>query len=226
MMDLLRSKDLFPFILGKEKQPTNADKKVKWDNRSDEACQLIGIPISPNLRFHLQEIDDPDEAWEKIEFVFGKHNIIRAHQLKNQILNLIPNDFSFIEYYLSKFKTLRILCQECEIKLEEEHCIYIIIYKIGSAYYVFVSTFYDMREALGKYYQKPTLDSFCDALIRENDKILQFGVINTIGTSNKALVAQQKDKPKNPKMQHPRHNNKQHKGPKPTQTTSTPNGEK
>jgi hypothetical protein len=83
-----------------------------------------------------------------------------------------------------------------------------------------------MREALGKTYQKPTLESFCDALIREQDKLVQLGVINTAGTSNKALVAQQKEKPKNPKKRHPRHNNKQHKGPKPTQTTSTPNGDK
>jgi hypothetical protein len=63
---------------------------------------------------------------------------------------------------------------------------------------VFVSTFYAMREALGKSYQKPTLDSFCDALIREQDKLLQLGVINTAGTSKKSLVAQWKDKPKNP----------------------------
>jgi hypothetical protein len=69
--------------LGKEKEPTDADKKVKWDNRTDEACGLIGMSISHDLRFHLQEIDDPNEAWENLESVFGKHNIIRAHQLEN-----------------------------------------------------------------------------------------------------------------------------------------------
>jgi hypothetical protein len=52
-----------------------------------------------------------------------------------------------------------------------------------------------MREALGKGYQKPTLDSFCVALIREEDKLIQLGVISTVSTSNKALVSQQKDKP-------------------------------
>jgi hypothetical protein len=91
---------------------------------------------------------------------------------------------------------------------------------------VFVSIFYAMREALGKAYQNLTLESFCVALIREEDKLVQLGVINTAGTSNKALVAQQKDKPKNPKKQHPRYNKQQHKGPKPTQTTSAPNGDK
>jgi hypothetical protein len=49
---------------------------------------------------------------------------------------------------------------------------------------------------------------------------VQLGLINTAGTSNKALVVQQKDKSKNPKKQHPHHNNKQNKGPKPSQPTS------
>jgi hypothetical protein len=141
-------------------------------------------------------------------------------------LTLIPIDFSCIEDYLSNFKTLRILFEECNIKLEEERCIYIIISKLGSSYSVFVSTFYSMREALGKAYKKPTLESFCDALIREQDKLVQLGVINNAGTSNNAFAAQQKDKPKNPKKQHPYHNNEQNKDPKLTQTTSTSNGDK
>jgi hypothetical protein len=110
--------------------------------------------------------------------------------------------------------------------MEDECCIYLILSKIGSAYFVFVSTFYAMREALKTTYKKPTLDSFCVALFREEDKLVQLGVINTAGTSNKALVSQQKDKPKNPKKQHPCYNNKQHKGPKPAQATSAPNGDK
>ena len=83
-----------------------------------------------------------------------------------------------------------------------------------------------MQKALGASYQKPTLENFCDALIREKDKIVQLGAINTTGTSSKYLVVHQKDKPKNPKKKHPHHNNKQHKGPKPTQTTFAPNGDK
>jgi hypothetical protein len=48
MEDLLRSKGLYHITLGKEKAPTNDDKNVKWDNRSDEACGLIGMSISPD----------------------------------------------------------------------------------------------------------------------------------------------------------------------------------
>jgi hypothetical protein len=110
--------------------------------------------------------------------------------------------------------------------LDDKHYIYINIAKIGSAYFVFVFTFNATKEALGSSYKKPTLESFYDALTREKDNILQLGVINTIGTSKKALVSQQKYKSKNPKKKHPRHNNKQNKGPKPTQPTFAPDGDK
>jgi hypothetical protein len=76
MEDLLTSKGLYRLTLRKEKEPTDADKKVKWDNRSDEEHGIIIMSMSPNLRFNLKEIDDPDESWENIESVFGKHNII------------------------------------------------------------------------------------------------------------------------------------------------------
>jgi hypothetical protein len=141
-------------------------------------------------------------------------------------MTLSPNDLSCIEDYLSKFKRLRILCIDCKIHLKEDRCIYIILSKLGSAYSVFVSTFYAIIDALASAYKDPTLEYFRDVLIREKDKLVQLGVIDTASTPNKALVSQQKDKSKNPKKQHPCHNNKQNKGPKPSQPASTPNGDK
>jgi hypothetical protein len=73
---------------------------------------------------------------------------------------------------------------------------------------MFSSTFYVMQEALETAYKKPGLQNFFYALIREQDKLVQLGVINIAGTSNKDFVVHQKDKPTNPKKQHPRHNNK------------------
>jgi hypothetical protein len=78
MEDLLKSKGLYQITLGKEKARIDVDKKAKWDNRNNEARGLIGISISLDLRYHIQDIDDPKEAWDMIESVFGKLNIIRA----------------------------------------------------------------------------------------------------------------------------------------------------
>jgi hypothetical protein len=148
------------------------------------------MSISYDLRFHLQGLDAPNKSWENLEAVFGKHNIIQAHQLENHLMTLSPNDFPYIEDYLSKFKTLRLLCIEFQLDLPEDRSLYVILAKLGSAYYIFVSTFYATREALGSSYKKPTLESFFDVLIRDQHKLMQLGVINNAYTSNKALVAQ------------------------------------
>jgi hypothetical protein len=63
-------------------------------------------------------------------------------------MTLIPNHFLSIEYYLSKFKILRILCIEFKIDIKEDRCIKFIISKNGSAYFVFVSAFYVTRYSL------------------------------------------------------------------------------
>jgi hypothetical protein len=78
---------------------------------------------------------------------------------------LCPNNFPCIEDYLSKFKTLRLLCLDYQLDLKEDQCIYVILAKLGSAYYVFVSTFYATREALRSAYKQPSLEYFCDGLI-------------------------------------------------------------
>jgi hypothetical protein len=97
MEDVLRSKELYQITLGKELEPTNDEKKFKWENKNDKPCGLIGISISHDLRFHIQGIDDLDDAWENLETMFGKHNIIRAHQLENQLMTSSPNYFPCIE---------------------------------------------------------------------------------------------------------------------------------
>ena len=94
MEDLLRSKGLYRITLGKETTPSDVYKKFKRDNRNDEIRGLIRMFSSLDLRFHLQSIDQPKEAWDNIESVFGRKNILRAQQLENQVLTLSPNDFS------------------------------------------------------------------------------------------------------------------------------------
>jgi hypothetical protein len=63
-------------------------------------------------------------------------------------------------------------------------------------------------------YKDLKIESFCDYLITEKEKHVQLGVVSTASTPNKSFVAQQKYKSKNPKKQHPHHNNKKNEGPK------------
>jgi len=96
-----------------------------------------------------------------METLFGKHNEIQSHQLENQLSTLNPNDFSYIEYFLSKFITLKLLLIEVKIIKIDDKLIYVIFVKIGNSYFVFVSTFHSLREALisqGVTYKIPFLN--------------------------------------------------------------------
>ena len=96
MEDVLQSRGLFRITLGKETEPTDDDKKIKWANWCDEARGLIGMSISIDLWLHVSRIDEPDQAWGKLESMFGKHNEIWGHQFENELLSLNPNYFSCI----------------------------------------------------------------------------------------------------------------------------------
>jgi hypothetical protein len=86
----------------------------------------------------------------------------------------------------------------------------------------FLSIFYDTREGLGSAYKNPIVESFCDFMILEQDKLGKIRLIIIASTSNKSLVVQQKFKSKNPK----KHNNNKNKGPKPSVPDFAPNGDK
>ena len=75
-----------------------------------------------------------------------------------------------------------------------------------------------MKESLTtSSYQEPSLESFCDSLTIEQDKLIHLGIINNADTSGKALLSQQKENSNPPKKQN-FHNNKSNKGPKPSQS--------
>lgn len=193
MEDLLKSKGLYKIALGAKTAQTDDKKQVKWDNKNDSAHGLIGMSISPDLRFYLEGLDSPIKAWEKLNIVFGLKNENQAYQLENKLLTLDPSNFWFIEDFLSKFKSPRLLLKGCKVKKEDDGLVYGILAKLGLVYFVFVSTFHSTKEALlsaGSKYKAPSFDALCDSLIREQEKLLHLGLIKSANTSNKALVAQ------------------------------------
>ena len=145
MEDLLRSKGIYRITLGTKTAPDEDEKKAKWENKNDQAHGLIVMSISPELRFHLDGEDSPVKAWAKLNNIFGIKNEIRAFQLENELLTLDPSTFPSIEDYLSKFKTLRLLLEGCNVSKEEDPLIYGILAKLPPTYSVFVSTFHSTR---------------------------------------------------------------------------------
>ena len=97
MENLLRSKGFYRITLGTKIASTDDEAKVvKWDNKNDQAHGLIGMSISLDLKFHLDGLDSPVEAWEKLTNVFVLKNEIQTYQLENKVLTLDLSNITFI----------------------------------------------------------------------------------------------------------------------------------
>ena len=122
--------------------PNAIEKNIKWHNRRDEAYCLLCLIISKDLLFHLDVLTSPNEVWEKIQTLFGNTYEMRAHQLQNKLISLIPSSFESLQVYFSKFKSLVLQLKQCGIDKEHEKIILAILSKLGYDYSIFVLNFH------------------------------------------------------------------------------------
>ena len=60
------------------------DEKINWHNRRYGANGLLCLSISRDLLFHLDSLTYPNEEWDNIEYIFGKIDDMRGHQIENE----------------------------------------------------------------------------------------------------------------------------------------------
>ena len=77
---LLIEKGLYKVTMETEAEPNAATKKIKWNNRRDEAYGLLCLSISRDLLFHLDGLTSPNEVWENLVEIFRKIDEMRGHQ--------------------------------------------------------------------------------------------------------------------------------------------------
>ena len=87
-------------------EPNFVVEKAKYFNRLDEAYGLLCLSISRELLFHIDSLTIPNEAWVKLETLFGKNDELRGHQLENELINLSTAHFDTIQEFFTKFKSL------------------------------------------------------------------------------------------------------------------------
>ena len=81
MEDVLRGRGLFKITLGKEIEPTTDDKKIKWENRCDEAHGLIGcqyLLICDSTYLKLMNLIKLGKSW----------NLCLVNAMKFAVINL------------------------------------------------------------------------------------------------------------------------------------------
>ena len=103
---LLRGKGLYRITMATEAEPNAAIEKIKWHNWRDESYGLLCLGISRDLFFHLDGLKSSNEVWEKLDYIFGKTDEMRGHQIEHELISLSPSSFESLQLYFSKFKAL------------------------------------------------------------------------------------------------------------------------
>jgi hypothetical protein len=136
----------------------------------DEAFKTICSLISPDLLFHISSCKTPNEAWNTLEGIFCTYDEVRGHMIEVEFLTLDPKIFDNIQDFFTKFKDLLSQLKVCGVDKckEEKQMVLTIISKLGSKFYVFISTFYSFIFSYRATWKMPSLEDFIESLTRAN----------------------------------------------------------
>ena len=123
-------------------------------------------------------IETPRESWDNIDSLFNKQDELQGYILENELVSLHPNRLETIKKLFTKFKSLVFQYRQWWVKWKDENNVLSILRRLGSEHSVFVSIFHSKREIFPDC-KIPTLDSFYESLIKEQDKLIQMGVIKS-----------------------------------------------
>ena len=65
---------MFRMKMGRETEPQQYVENNKFLDCLDEAFDFMCTHISRDILFHLGGLRNPNEAWENIEYLFGKQD--------------------------------------------------------------------------------------------------------------------------------------------------------
>ena len=116
MVIQLGSKGLYRVTKGTEVDPNSTLEKGKYFNRLDESDGFLFLSIYKELLFCKDSLTTQNEAWFKLESLFGKTDELRGHQLENELIILSRAHFEIIQEFFTKFKSLVLQLKKCGIE--------------------------------------------------------------------------------------------------------------
>jgi hypothetical protein len=114
-------------------EPTSAIEKSKYLNQLDEAFGTICSLIYPELLFHISSCKTPNEVWTTMKGIFCKHEEMRGHIIKVELLTLDPTTFNNIQDFFTKYKDFLSQLRACRIdkSKDEKQMVLNIFSKLG-----------------------------------------------------------------------------------------------
>lgn len=92
MIDVLRRKNLWRLVDGKQTKSTNATKLVTWEETYDQAIGIIGQTIVDNLHVHIEAQKNLVEVWKNLATLFDKTDGFSTYYFENKIHRIDPKE--------------------------------------------------------------------------------------------------------------------------------------
>ena len=159
----LHSKSLFKLTMETKVDPIHYVDKEKYWNKLDEAYGFLCLSISWYLLFHINGLKNPKQVWDKLASLFNNQDDLRICQLENEMISLHLANFETLNDFFTKFKHLVFQLKLCKVEKEDDQLILDMLYKLGSDYSVFASTFHSVNLSTPNW-KMPTLHSFIEFL--------------------------------------------------------------
>ena len=128
----LRKLGLFRMTMGRETEPQQHVEKNKFLNRLDEAFDFMCTHISRELLLHLERLRTPKEAWDKIEYFFGKQYELQGNILENELIALQPSSSESTQQLFTKYKSLVLQCKQWGLERKDEQFVLLVLRNLGS----------------------------------------------------------------------------------------------
>lgn len=147
MTVILKSKDLFDIVSGKDAKPRKTDgvsesefaKQLKmWVSRDNKAQEIIITRMEEGPVTHLLTCESANEMWQKLLSVYEQHSEVSLHQLQQKFFNLKYEDEG-IALFISKIQELEARLKQYGEKLSEQMLITKVLVSLPEKYKHFVS---------------------------------------------------------------------------------------
>jgi len=101
MIDVLRSRNLWRLVDGKQTKAIDAAKLVIWEERYDQERGLIGQTITNDLQVHIEAQENLVEVWKTLATLYDKNDGAYAYYFEKKIHSIGPKEFDRIEFFLA-----------------------------------------------------------------------------------------------------------------------------
>ena len=179
----LLKEGLWGVVQGTETAPAeeNADARAKFVGRRDKALATLGLSVDPTLLYLLDGIDDPKEAWKKLNDQFCKKTWANKLELRKKLHTLRLKEGESVQEHIRQMTELFRGLAEMDSPLTEEDKVVYLLASLPESFSVLVT-------ALEASPEVPKMEVVTERLLHEERKLIS----RTGAGEEKAMTAKDK----------------------------------